>query len=316
VQIETNWRVPGFRLILTAALLATVVNAASPSSASQSPGASDKISPAELVRAAVANEVQAADDPTIKHAFHSRRQTPHGSQTKLYVETRDAMAALVVAYNDQPLTPDQLAGEESRLQGLLNNPEQLQHKRSKEKEDAEHTLRIVKALPDAFLYEYAGAEQCPTGLGKTGDQLVRLTFRPNPAYSPPSRVEQVLSGMRGYVLVDPDARRVAKIDGTLFRDVSFGWGFLGHLDKGGHFVVEQADVGDSTWDITRMSLKFTGKILLFKSISIESDEVLSDFRRVPADISFAQAVQLLKMEQAKLAQNGRAETPDAGKTPR
>jgi hypothetical protein len=52
-----------------------------------------------------------------------------------------------------------------------------------------------------------------------------------------------------------------------------------------------------------MSLSFSGKILLFKNISIRSDEVFSDFQRVPADTSFAQGVQMLKAERAKLSQN-------------
>ena len=87
--------------------------------------------------------------------------------------------------------------------------------------------------------------------------------------------------MQGYLLIDTTSRRTAKIDGTLFKDVSFGWGIIGRLDKGGHFRVQQADVGDGAWDITQMSLKITGKILLFKSLSMVSDEVFSDFRRVP-----------------------------------
>jgi hypothetical protein len=131
--------------------------------------------------------------------------------------------------------------------------------------------------------------------------MKRLKFTPNPSYSPPSHVEQVLQGMQGYLLVDAAARRIARIDGVLFRDVTFGWGIIGHLDKGGHFRVQQADVGDGSWDITAMSLRMTGKILLFKSISMTSDEVFSDFQPVPSDLSFARGVELLKTQQEKLA---------------
>ena len=261
---------------------------------------------AELIRASVDNEVASSRDAAVKHMFRSRKQNPRGSQTKLYVETRDAMVGMVIAYNDQPLTQEQRQGEEGRLAWLLNNPEQLNRKRAQEKDDAERTLRLIKALPDALVYQYTGTEATPAGMGKPGDPLLRLTFKPNPRYVPPSRVEQVLAGMQGYILVDAAIRRIVKIDGTLFKDVSFGWGFLGHLDKGGHFLVEQSEVGDGTWEITHMSLNFTGKILLFKGISIATDEVLSDFRRVPADTTFAQGVDLLKMEQAKLAKNGEA----------
>ncbi len=262
----------------------------------------DSASAIELVRAAVANEV-AANNDSIKHMFRSRKQTPQGSQTRLYVETRSAMAGMTIAYDDHPLTPEQKQGEENHLAGLVNDPEQLSRKHSQEQQSAERTLRIVKALPEAFLYDYDGDEPGAAHLGKEGARLVRLKFRPNPAYEPPSRVEQVLEGMQGFLLIDPAARRIARIDGTLFKEVGFGWGILGHLDKGGHFLVDQCDVGDGSWEISHMSLSFTGKILIFKSIVIKSDEVFSDFRRVPADTTFAQGVEMLKAEEAKLAED-------------
>lgn len=284
--------------VLLAGMDATSLNAGAPSSSAQ--GAD---SPIELVRAAVANEVAASNDSSMKHMFRARKQTPQGSQTRLYVETQDAMAGMTIAYNDKPLAPDQLQSEEGRLSGLLGNPDQLKRKHSQEQENAERTLRIVKALPDAFLYDYNGEERGAADLGKDGARLVRLKFRPNPAYQAPSRVEQVLAGMQGLVLIDSAARRVARIDGTLFKEVGFGWGILGHLDKGGHFLIEQRDLGDGSWDISRMSLSFTGKILLFKSIAIKSDEVFSDFRRVAADTTFAQGVEMLKVEEARVAEN-------------
>jgi hypothetical protein len=272
----------------------------------------DKASAIELVRAAVANEVAAANDNSIKHMFRSRKQTPQGSQTRLYVETRSAMAGITIAYNDQPLTPEQVQDEQNHLAGLVGDPEQLSRKHSQEQQAAERTLRIVKALPDAFLYDYDGEERGAPDLGKDGSALVRLRFRPNPDYQPPSRVEQVLAGMQGFVLIDSASQRIARIDGTLFKEVGFGWGILGHLDKGGQFLVEQRDVGDGSWDISRMTLGFTGKILLFKTLAIKSDEVFSDFQRVSADTTFAQGVEMLKAEEARLSANHKPGTAAAG----
>jgi len=271
-----------------------------------SPASADQIqlSPAELVRETVRNETR-LQNGSPHHMFLSKRQTAHGSQTKLYCETRDAMAGMAIAYDNQPLTPQQRAAEDSRLDNLIHNPAELAKKRRTEKEDADRTARIVRAMPDAFLYEYDGTEMGKPGLGKPGDELVRLKFRPNPSYDPPSRVEQVLQGMQGILLIDANKHRIARIDGTLYKDVSFGWGILGHLDKGGHFLVEQADVGDGTWDVVRMTLAFTGKILLFKRLDIHSDEVFSDFHQVPNDLTFAQGVALLKKQEAILAENPR-----------
>jgi hypothetical protein len=261
----------------------------------------------QLVRATVAKEVAAANDTSVKHMFRDHKTSAQGSQTRIYVETSEAMAGMTIAYNDKPLTPHQLQGEQGRLAGLVSNPQQLEHKRRQEKEEADHTLSIVRALPDAFLFEYDGTEPGTASLGREGVKLVRLKFRPNPSYRPPSHVEDVLVGMRGVLLIDPEAHRIARIDGTLFKEVTFGWGILGHLDKGGHFLVEQEGLGDGSWDVSRMSLSFNGKILLFKTIAMRSDEVFSSFQRVPADTSFAQGVQMLNAERVKLLEN-RAET--------
>jgi hypothetical protein len=274
-----------------------------------------KVAPGDLVRETIAHEVSAANQSQIKHMFRSRRQTPKGSQTHLYIETNDSMAGMLIAANDQPLSEQQLQGERNHLYWLSGNPEALRKKRAREKEDADRTMRIVKALPDAFRYEYAGKETGAAGLGKAGDELIKLNFTPNPAYSAPSHVEQVLEGMQGYVLIDTTAHRLAKIDGSLFREVSFGWGIIGHLNKGGQFCVQQADLGDGTWDITAMSLRITGKILMFKGITMISDETFSDFRSVPGDLTFAKAVTMLANEQEKLAHNHEPEAAAGKKEP-
>jgi len=169
-------------------------------------------------------------------------------------------------------------------------------------------MRIVRALPDAFLYEYAGAEPASTGIGRAGSTLVKLKFRPNPRYEPPTRVEEVLTGMQGYVLVDAVRYRIASIDGTLFKPVGFGWGILGHLDRGGRFMVQQQEVGDNFWEISSMSLSFAGKILLVKNLNISSTEVFSGFKRVPSDLTFTQAVELLKKEVATVSADNPAAT--------
>ena len=284
--------------LLCATLLA-LLSLAIPLRAQQN--SAPEISAAELVRETVANEIKAASDTSHKHLFRSHKQMPRGSQTRLYVETNDSMAGITIARNDQPLTAQQQKAEQDHLAWLASSPAQLRKKHAREKEDEERTLRVLRALPNAFRYEYDGDETGAPGLGKTGDPLKKLKFTPNPSYSPPTHVEQVLQGMRGYLLVDAAAHRIAAIEGTLFRDVTFGWGIIGHLDKGGHFRVQQADVGDGSWELTGMSLRMTGKILLFRGLSITTDEVFSDFREVPADLSFTKGVDLLNAEQQKLA---------------
>ncbi len=252
-------------------------------------------SPVELVRSTVRNEIGSGADGT-KSMYVNRKQTQHGSQTKLVVETREGTAGLMILIDGKRLTPEQRNAEETRLSELANNPEELKKRQRSDKEDEERTERIMRALPDAFIFEPDGMVAGTQEVGKPGDQLVRLKFRPNPNYSAPSHVEQILTGLEGYLLIDADQHRIAKIDGTLGREVGFGWGILGHLDRGGHFLVQQADVTKGEWELTRMTLSFTGKALLIKSINIQSDEVCTDFRPAPSDLTFAQGVELLKKQ--------------------
>ena len=264
-------------------------------------GQPSSVPPAELVRRAVQNEIGGNGSSNPRFMFKDERKTAHLWQTKLLVETSEATAGMVIAQDGHSLTPQQMLAEDARLQNYIHNPDEVKKKNKQEKEDTERTTRILKALPDAFFYEADGTQPGTAEVGRPGDQLVRLKFRPNPNYEPPSRVEQVLTGMRGYLLIDSDASRIAEIDGTLEKDVSFGWGFLAHLDRGGRFVVRQADIDGHHWQLTRMELSFTGKMLLFKSLNIRSSDTFSDFHQVPPDLTFAEGVELLKKEVAQMA---------------
>lgn len=267
-----------------------------PTAIAEEPG---NVAPAEMVRQAVHNEVVSNQSSGMHFRFKDEKRTPQLSQTKLMVETTDATAGLLIMQNGHPLTPQQRHDEEVRLANYVQSPQQLRKKKKEEKEDSEHTERILRALPDAFLYEPAGIEPGREGLGAPGDKLLRLNFRPNPSYDPPTHVEQVLTGMSGHLLIDIAQKRIAEMDGTLSKEVEFGWGILGHLNPGGRFLVRQADVGEHQWEVTSMQLSFTGKVLLLKKLSIHSDDSFSDFHRVPGNLTFAQGVELLKREAAE-----------------
>ncbi len=257
--------------------------------------------PVELVRQTVQNEIDSNN--TAKFMFRQREENEHGSQTKLIVETRELAAGMLVAINDRPLTAEERQKEQARLDGLINDPQELKKKQKADKEDTERTNRIMKALPDAFLYDPDGTQMGTNETGNPGDELVRLKFRPNPEYSAPSHTEQVLTGMSGYMLIDKEKRRIAKIDGTLEKEVGFGWGILGRLNRGGRFVVQQGTMGTGVWQVSRMDLDLTGKILFFKKLVIKSTQTFSDFHEAPPNLTFAQGVELLEKQAQELAEN-------------
>jgi hypothetical protein len=147
--------------------------------------------PAEFVSKTVQNEVRASQGGAVPHMFISRKETSRGSQTKLYCETRDAMAGMAIANDDKPLTGEQRQVEETRLRDLANSPEELRKKaagKGRRRASRTHCEGDARCI----LYEYDGMETGRTGLGKQGSDLVRLKFKPNPNYEPPTHTEQVL----------------------------------------------------------------------------------------------------------------------------
>lgn len=76
----------------------------------------------------------------------------------------------------------------------------------------------------------------------------------------------------------------------------FGWGILGRLHRGGHFLLEQRDVGAGRWAITIRQLDFTGRVLLLKPITIASLSRATDFRRMPDDLTLEQGLARLLAE--------------------
>lgn len=257
--------------------------------ASDKQAAAPQVHPNDLVREAVKQELAHNAGRTERFRYRMKKVTPEGTQVKEYVETDAGTVGRLVSLNDQPLTPDQQAKETARLQGLVANPSLQADRQRKQKEDETRVTRMVGALADAFNYEYDGTET-----GKNGDELIRLRFQPNPNYDPPTRELKVYQGMQGKMWIAASTHRMVRLEATLFRDVEFGWGILGRLYKGGHFDIGQTDIGEGRYETTYMNLDFTGKVMMFKSLKIRDTETLSDFHRIPDNLTLAQGVEMLR----------------------
>ncbi len=245
------------------------------------------IDPLELVRGASRNEIRAND---VSHflMFRDTIEYKDHSVTREVVRTKQGGLASTLLINGRPLTPEQRKKDDDKLAKFANDPDARRKQRQASKADDKRAETLLTSLPDAFLYTYEGTDR-----GPRGEELVHLKFRPNPRFEPPNHETAVYLGMQGEMIIDRNAMRIAKIDGTLFKDVDFGWGILGRLYKGGKFIIAQRDVGGGQWEEVQETLQFNGRILFFKALNIWSTETMTDFRPVPPDISTAQALELL-----------------------
>jgi hypothetical protein len=240
-----------------------------------------------LVARALATEIRGARDPNHPMRFLMRRATPRLISTKDIIETKDGNVARLLSVNDKPLAPDGDRTELERLSTLAANPSLQKHRKDNEEGDASIVLKLLRMLPSAFLYQYAGSFNGPAGT------VHRFTFKPNPRFDPPDLETQALTAMSGEVRVDAAQERVLRLEGHLQQDTTYGWGILGKLNKGGWIVLEQADVGDKQWRIVNVQMQMTLRIL-FKTKYIDTAEQMSRYTPVPAGMDYRQAIQMLR----------------------
>lgn len=229
-------------------------------------------------------DVRAGDHSLWRYRFH--RESDRIIYDRDVIETKDGQLARTLLINGQPLTPAQIADDEARLQRLMNDPDDRAKHNKRLKDDDDKAKRMMKAIPDAFNFKYDGTE----------DGLVRLRFTPNPRYDPPTRDLQVFHSMTGTLWIDRAAARLARIDGTLTEDVTFGWGLLGRLKKGGTFKVVQKQVAPGHWEVVSLDVNMTGYAVIFKNINVKQHQLQSDFRRVPDDMTLPVAYEMLKKD--------------------
>jgi hypothetical protein len=232
-------------------------------------------------------------------------ETPQGSETRVTVETRDLQIGRLILRNGQPLPPAQRQREEERLRGLLTNRARLLKFQTEQHSDEARVHRMIQALPDAFFYQYAGAEK-----DSAGRELALVTFRPNPDFRSRSTELRVLQAVEGAMLIDSVEERFVRVEAKLCRDVDFGWGIVGHISRGGSFLLEQQVVGHDQWAITTLAFHYTNRLLLLITKRVDSVTTVSDFRRMPDDLTQQQALELL-LDQDPMT----AVVPGSEKTP-
>jgi hypothetical protein len=243
----------------------------------------------EFVRKALAAELAGVQDLQHPMRYQLRKSSSRLSTTKTIYETRDGAVARLIEINDRPLAPTDEQKEQARLDALLNDPGKQKHRKQAEAADTSRVLKVIRALPDAFVYDYIGTADTARG------KVEKFAFRPNPSFDPPDLETHALTEMTGEVWIDAAQDRVTRLEGRLRNDVDFGWGILGRLNKGGWLVIEQAEVSNHQWRIVHFQMAMSGRVL-FKTKSFDTQEDEAHFVPVPTGISYAQAIRILRSD--------------------
>ena len=235
-----------------------------------------------LVRDILQHEVRAqAEDDSL---WCYRKLQEKDGKVELFAscQTKGAEINRLLAVDGKPLNAQQSAAEEKRIEKLLTDRDLLKKRHQQQDDDARQAATILKILPDAFLFEQE----------RNDGERVTLSFSPNPNFHPSGFAAQVLHHLKGTLKLDLRQKRLVEISGQLETEVKFFGGALGHLDKGGTFFVKQQEIILGYWEMTTMDVRMDGKALLFKSISVRSKEIDTDFHRVSPNTSIQEVAVL------------------------
>jgi len=237
--------------------------------------------PQQLVKETINNELHAQKHPRY-WMFRDSNQQAGVTKVSRVVETPECWLRWPLSVNGHPPSPQEEQQDRQKLNQLVSDPSARQKNRQQLNHNAKQAQHLMEMLPEAFLYTNDGEQ----------DGNIRLKFRPNPHYNPPTRPARVFHSMEGTLLINKQEKRLAGISGTLMQDVTFGWGVLGRLYKGGTFNVKQTEVAPNDWEVTYLDVHIRGKALFFHTISEQQHEVESNFQPVPTNLALAKAAQL------------------------
>lgn len=247
--------------------------------------------PQELVKKMVENELKSENDDKTHWRFRKVDDKPGKSETWDVIETKNGQIERLIAVDGHPPSQQEREADQARLRKFLRSASEEASKRKTAGGDSNKEQKLLSMLPYALTYQYAG---------KDGD-LTKLTFKPNPRFHASTREAEVFHHMTGELVIDQKRMRLAQLRGRLVSRVNFGYGMLGHLNKGGTFDVKQGLVSADHWDMTLLDTELTGKALFFKTISVREKVVESDYHRVSDDLTLKQAAELLTRDSGQSA---------------
>jgi len=236
--------------------------------------------PKQLMTDACENELQQRKHNPLWASQVERRTAGHVYREQ-EIDTVDGPVHRLLSVDGHEPSPLERKQDDDRLRDLRENP-RARLTLNKNREAAEKRVDdLLHAIPGVFLFE---------DQGKQGG-LERLAFHPNPAYKPASYEEMALHGLSGVVLIDLTEKRLARFSGTLAQQVKFGYGVLGHLNKGGMIEVNRVRLSPGLWGTSLLRVDLDGRFALFKNISNQMDESRSDFAQVSPDMNIQRALE-------------------------
>jgi hypothetical protein len=217
-------------------------------------------------------------DRVVQNKLDGKGETK-SSESKTYeiVDLYGEQVQRLVAKNGAPLSAEDAAKEEKRIEKLTNkrrneSDDERAKRREEEEKRREKNREFVREVADAFDFHLVGSEVL------NGRDAWVISGEPRAGFQPRSKEAQILSKFHGRLWIDKAELQLAKMDVEALDTVSFGW-VLARIHKGTRLVFEQTRVNGEVWLPQHLSFKFDARVALFKGYNEQDEESYSDYKK-------------------------------------
>ncbi|HEX8265644.1 MAG TPA: hypothetical protein VF596_09580 [Pyrinomonadaceae bacterium] len=193
----------------------------------------------------------------------------------------------LTAKNGQPLSADEQAKEDKKIEKIVNELENKEAKKlaklskqsGEEKPDEDDKRISVAELLRASNLVNPRRERF------RGRDVIVFDFEPNPNFDF-RNVKSFLKffgKMAGVMWIDAQDKQVTRLEAVLADNFKMG-GVLANLQKGAAYISESERVNDEVWLPSRVQLNASIKVLLVKGINVNQVVEYSDFHKFKTEV--------------------------------
>lgn len=200
------------------------------------------------------------------------------------VEIESGILRRLIAVDGIPLSDEQARIEDRRIASLVGHPDEFRKANRAFKSDEKSLQELSRVIPRAFTFTYDGSDEGCT----------RIRFQPNPSFVPATYEQRVLAALAGTILIQEPEDRLCGLDARISHPVEFGYGLLGKVDENGRVHLVRTRTTGGNWQVALINVSIVGRLLVFKSITQSHDEVRTEIKDIPANLTIAKAAEFTR----------------------
>ena len=249
-----------------------------------------ELSAKEIVRRAMEHDIsnwRQETNYTFIQRIEERELNGDGSEKSSKSQTEEIIFlygqpyAHLIKRDDKPLSDSEARKVEKKLNDTMEK-RRNESPADREKRLAEFQKRhqeeheFLREVPEAYDFRILGEETV------NGRSAYMIAGEPRSDFRPNLNAARVLPKLRPKLWIDKDGYQWLKMEAEVIDTITWG-GFLLRLHSGSHIELEQSLINNELWLTNHVHVSFDARVALVKSIRMDIDAKISDFKKFRAD---------------------------------